>query len=154
MKSDPLAQWRKTSASTQPPNSVANPTPPVLLKKEGAYVAFEAKDRVDRLRIRRANDPTRTPHYQWLLDITHDEIFGENFVLVFTFIMVLVRGKNLKPVVDALEKGMASYIQEFDPDRWDKPTDDKAPFIQSIEVRVTGSERAVAEAEKLNVVKH
>lgn len=154
MKTDPLAQWRKPAVSAQPPVVSAKAVPPVLVRQEGEYVAFVAKDRVERLRIRRANAPTRTPQYQWLLDITHDELFGESFVLVFTFIMVMVRGKNLKPVVDALEMGTASFIQEFDPDRWEKPTDPKAPFIQSIEVQVTGSERAIGEAEKMNAVKH
>jgi hypothetical protein len=30
---------------------------------------------------------------------------------------------------------MADYIQEFDPDKWQKPTDATAPLIESIEIK-------------------
>lgn len=61
--------------------------------------------------------------------------------------MVLVRGKNLQPVISALENGMADYIQEFDPDRWQKPTDPNAAIIESVEVVVQESASSVSNAE-------
>ena len=61
--------------------------------------------------------------------------------------MVMVRGRNLQPVIMALEMATADVIQEFDPDRWDKPTDEKAPFIDSIEVVVQESGPSVSESE-------
>ncbi|MBI3419876.1 MAG: hypothetical protein HY053_07080, partial [Proteobacteria bacterium] len=85
---DPLAQYRK-----KPAGGAAEPPPP---KGPDEYVAFYAKDRVDRLIIRRANDMARSPGYGYLLDITYDGPYGTNFVLVYSFMMmVLVEGRNL-----------------------------------------------------------
>jgi hypothetical protein len=136
---DPLAQFRK---------SPVGPGPAIPPKGTDEYIAFDAKDKVDRLKIRRANDPTRSPGYAYLLDVVYDGTYGTNFVLVYTFMMVLVRGRNLQPVVMALEMGTADFIQEFDPERWEKPKDDKAPFIESIEVVVQESGPSVAGAEE------
>jgi hypothetical protein len=137
---DPLAQYRKKAAG-----AAAEATPP---KDANEYVAFEAKDRVERLRIRRANDPTRAPGYAYLLDVVYDGPHGTNFVLVYTFIMVLVRGRNLQPVIMALEMGTAEFIQEFDPDRWGKLKDASAPFIESIEVVVQDNGASISESER------
>ena len=49
----------------------------------------------------------------------------------------MVRGKNLQKMVFAIESGMADFIQEFDPERWEKPKDEMAAFIESIEIQVT-----------------
>ena len=139
--SDPLSQFRKKPVGGQ--------VPPTGDDVEG-YIAFGTKDKVERLRIRRAFAPTRSPGYCYLLGVAYDGSFGTNFVLVYTFIMVMVRGKNLQPVIMALETGTADFIQEFDPDRWPKPTDATAPFIESIEVVVKEDGDGVAEAEKVS----
>lgn len=136
---DPLAQYRKKSP-------VAASLQAETGEPEG-YVAFDAKDKVERLKIRRGMAPTRSPGYAYLLDIVYDGPFGTNFVLVYTFLMVLVRGKNLQLVVKALEAGTADFIQEFDPDRWEKPKDDKAAFIESIEVVVQENGQSISDAE-------
>jgi hypothetical protein len=137
---DPLAQFRKK------PVGAAELTPPPKGPEE--YVAFDAKDKVDRLKIRRANDPTRSPGYAYLLDVVYDGPHGTNFVLVYTFLMVLVRGRNLQPVIMALEMSTADFIQEFDADRWQMPKDAKAPFIESIEVVVQDNGPSISESEK------
>ena len=124
---DPLAQYRK-----KPVGNVAEPAPP---KGPDEYLAFDAKDKVDRLQIRQANAQARSPGYGYLLDIAHDGPYGTNFVLYYSFMMmVLVEGRNLQPVVMALQMGTADFIQEFDPDKWPKPKDEKAPFIESIQI--------------------
>ena len=99
---DPLAQFRKTPIL---PNGQTKP--PIGADE---YIAFDAKDKVDRLKIRRANDPTRSPGYAYLLDIVYDGPFGTNFVLVYTFLMVLVRGRNLQGLTSALEMGTVDFI--------------------------------------------
>jgi hypothetical protein len=62
--------------------------------------------------------------------------------------MVLVRGKNLQPVIAALEMTTADFIQEFDPDRWQRPKDAKAPIIESIEVVVQENGPSISTSEK------
>lgn len=123
--SDPLAQYRK-----KPIGAVAEPPPP---KGPQEYAAFDVKDKVDRLSIRKADGQARIPSYGYLLDIAHDEP-GTSVMLYYSYmLMVLVVGRNLKPVIMAIQMGTAEFIQEYDPARWPKPKDEKAPFIESIE---------------------
>ena len=125
---DPLAQFRRKPAADADPKPASS--------EPGEYVAFGVKDHVQRLKIRRANAPTRAPAYDRLQDISYDGEFGFNFVLFYTFMIVMVRGRNLQPVVAALETGTADFIQEFDADLWAEPKDAAAPFIESIHVEV------------------
>ncbi|HEV2693072.1 MAG TPA: hypothetical protein VG347_09285 [Verrucomicrobiae bacterium] len=146
MEHDPLAAYRKQPLSGGETSKKG--------KENGGYVAFDAKDKVDRLRIRRAAGPTRSPGYHYLLDVAYDGDYGTNFVLVYTFMMVMVKGQNLKSVIFALETGTADYIQEFDGSKWEKPTDKAAPFIESIEVIVQDSRTSVAAAEPDGQTRH
>jgi hypothetical protein len=81
--------------------------------------------------------------------VVYDGDFGTNVVLIYTFLMVSVSGRNLPNVILALESGTAEFIQEFDPDKWSKPADASAPFIQSIEVVAKNRDEAIADAEEL-----
>jgi len=137
MMTDPLAQFRKK------PLEATGANIPLKAKQSDEYVAFEGKDRVDRLRIRRALAPTRSPRYLYLYDMAYDGEYGTNFVLVFEFMVVLVTGRNLQAVIAAIEAGTADFIQEYHPDIWQKPADD-APLIESIQIYMqgTGSESA------------
>ena len=128
MPDDPLAEFRKT-----PPAPRGGAIPP---KGTDEYVAFGTKDKVNRLRIRSVMAPVNSPGYHILLNVVYDGEFGTNFVLLFTVLMVLVRGKNLQKVVFAIENGQADFIQEFDPDKWQKPTDANAAIIESIEIKI------------------
>ncbi len=142
--SDPLAKFRVRSPAAPPPVTTELRGQSVASEE---YVAFGVKDRVERLRIRPAKNATRAPSYQYLLDIVYDGDFGTNVVLVFTFMLVTIQGKNLQEVVMALESGTADFIQEFDPALWPKPVDDSAPCIESIEVVVKNGSDGAAEPE-------
>ena len=126
MNYDPLAAYRKF------PHAATGTPPPGEPEK---YMAFGTKDRVFRLRIRNADDSIHAPGYNILLNLLYDKQ-GTHFILTYSVMMVLVRGKNLQKVVFAIENGMADYIQEFDFKRWPEPTDTTAPVIESIEVKV------------------
>jgi hypothetical protein len=129
MKHDPLAQFRKV-----PPADKGGTVPPIAADE---YMAFGTKDKVLRLKIRSPLAPVNSPGYNILLNVIYDGEQGTNFILVYTVLSVLVRGKNLQKVVFAIEGGMADFIQAFDPERWQKPKDDTAAFIESIEIQVT-----------------
>jgi hypothetical protein len=139
MADDILAQFRKTPSAAS-----VSATPP---KDTDEYVAFGTKDKVQRLRIRSAGDLTNAPGYNVLLNVVYDGRQGTHFMLVYTVLMVLVRGRNLQKLVFAIENGMADYIQEFDAARWQKPADANAPFIESIEVKVVEKGTEAVEAE-------
>jgi hypothetical protein len=133
---DPLAQFRK-----RPADSSAGETS----DSEG-YVAFGAKDNVQRLKIRRVEPPMRAPGYNYLLDIAYDRE-GTSLVLVYTFLLVTVRGRNLLPVVMAVESGTCDFIQEFDPESWKMPAV-QMPFIHSIEVEMQESSASLTASER------
>jgi hypothetical protein len=139
MADDILAQFRRTPAAPS-----VGATPP---KDTDEYVAFGTKDKVNRLRIRNAGELTNAPGYNVLVNVVYDGRQGTHFMLVYTVLMVLVRGRNLQKMVFAIENGMADYIQEFDAGRWQKPADANAPFIESIEVKVMEKGLEGAEAE-------
>ena len=129
MSDDLLAQFRR-----KPVNGVGvGPDPG---EPEG-YVAFATKDRVQRLRIRCATALTHAPSYPLLVDVVYDGNFGTHFILVFTTMAVLVRGRNLQRVVFSIETTACDWIQEFDPKIWKQPADLSLPFIESIEVKIT-----------------
>jgi hypothetical protein len=109
-------------------------------------MAFGAKDNVQRLKIRRVEPPMRAPGYNYLLDIAYDKE-GTSLVLVYTFLLVTVRGRNLLPVVMAVESGTCDFIQEFDPEEWKKPAPD-APLIESIGVEMQESSASLSASEK------
>jgi hypothetical protein len=129
MKHDPLSQFRKT-----PPVPKGGMVPPI---EADEYVAFGTKDKVHRLKIRSLPTLVHSPGYNLLLDIVSDGQYGTSFILVYSVLLVMVRGKNLQKTVFAIESGMADFIQAFDPERWQKPKDDTAAFIESIEIQDT-----------------
>jgi hypothetical protein len=124
---DPLAQFRRKPIASSARAGAHVPD---------GYLAFATKDRVERVKVRRANAPTRSPRYLDLWDVSYDGEFGTNFVAVFAYYMVMVRGRNLQGVISALQSGMCDFIQEFDPDVWAKPQNEDAPFIESIDIAV------------------
>lgn len=141
---DPLEKFR-----ARPLANAAPPVEAVAPAQAAEYVAFGVKDRVERLKIRRANGAmTRTPAYLHLLDIVHDGEFGTNIALIYTFLMVVIKGKHLQHLIMALETSTADFVQEFDARQWGKPQDTAAAFIESIEVLVKNSADAVADAER------
>lgn len=136
MAHDPLAAHRKKPLTTE-------------TKEPQGYVAFDAKDKVTRLQIRCAMQPTHAPGYGYLMNVMYDGPYGTNFVLVFHFMSVLVRGKNLQPVISALETGAAEFIQEFDETLWEQPKDEKTPVITSIQILPNGGIPTLADFEKI-----
>jgi hypothetical protein len=128
MAHDPLSQFRKTPVTPK-----GGMLPP---QESDEYAAFGTKDKVRRLRIRSATALTHSPGYNLLLDIVSDGRLGTHFILVYNVLLVKVQGKNLQKMVFAIENGMADFVQEFDPERWQKPADVEAAFIESIEIKI------------------
>ena len=128
---DPLAQYRRKPPVTAAGTAEATgQTPPP--KGPDGYVAFDTKDRVARLKIFKKNYPTHQPGYHYLLDVVYSGQNVTQIVLVFTFLMVFIKGKNMQPIVSALELGTADFIREFDPATWPKPDDSQTPVIENI----------------------
>jgi hypothetical protein len=126
---DPLAQYRRPGAK----RTEAKPAEPA---KEGGlkpYVAFEAKDKLVCIDVRRVLGTTHALTYAYLLDVAYDHEYFTNFVLYFSFMQVKVRGKNLREVITAIKLRKAEYIQDFHP-REHEPPKPGEPVIEAIEV--------------------
>ena len=130
MADELLAQFRRTSAT-----SAGGVKPPATPEE---YVAFVGKDRAQYLDIRLARPPHHSPRNNLLVNVAHDNPLGTNFLITYTTMSVLVRGSNLQEVVFAIQNQMAASIVEYDPDKFPKPKNDKAPFIESIAVHFHG----------------
>lgn len=140
MTEDVLAPYRK--APPAPASRVAAP------QGKGEYVAFAAKNQVPCLRIRCANCLTYAIGYNILLINTYDDDKGGTILLYFSVMRVKIEGRNLQNLVYALNNKTADYIMEFDPDRWVMPTDPTAPFIESIEVKITEGNSLLDESKQ------
>ncbi len=139
MAHDPLAQYRKS------PITPKGEMPPP--KGPDEYVAFGTKDKVRRLDIRLVPDMEHSPAYNLLLDVVSDGRGGTNFMLVYTVMLVMVKGANLQKTAFAIKNQMADFIQAFDSERWQKPVDGQTPFIESIEVKVTEGVQNTADTQ-------
>jgi hypothetical protein len=134
---DLLAQFRRKAPAAKPGES----RPSADNGPDRTYEAFNAKDnqRRGRLNIRRKGGMSHAPGYNFIIDICYDEDNYSGMLLVLSTMLVKIRGRNLKPIVDALLLGTCEYIQEFRDDIFDKPDDRTAPFVEAIEI-VTGRE--------------
>jgi hypothetical protein len=88
--------------------------------------------------IRRRGGMSQAPGYNYIIDICYDEDNYSGILLVLSM-LVKIRGRNPKPIVDVLPLGTCEYVQEFRDDIFDKPDDRTVPFVEAIEI-VTGRE--------------
>ena len=136
MADDLLAQYRRGTGS-----SPTGKTPP---PDANEYAAFGVREKPARLRIRSNTAPVNAPGYNILLNVVYDNE-GTHFMLVYTVLMVLVRGRNLQKLIFALENNNCDFIQQYDPTKWQKPTAADAAVIDMIEIKNTDKKGAEAE---------
>lgn len=111
-------------------------TPKLIKNGKGLaeYIAFDAKDRSTRLRIR-TKEAAHSPAYRYLLNVSYDDRDWTNFVLTYSFMQIQVEGKNLQNIIIAIENNGCAFIQEFDHNIFINP-EPEAAFIESIEIIV------------------
>jgi hypothetical protein len=107
--------------------------PPAPAPQDRTYLAFELRDRAERLHIVRAAGPSRFPNYNYLLDISYDHHLQSAFTLIYTFMIVEVTGWNLWPIVHAVSFGNCECIREFHPKLYDVPENGE-PLIEKIQI--------------------
>jgi hypothetical protein len=86
------------------------------------------------------------PSYSYLQYIVEDNGRGERFALVFGFVVVVIKGKNLQGIVDAISSENCEFIEEFDPLRYLMPRKDQAK-IDSVEYHLDREKREMVLAE-------
>ena len=124
---DPLEQFRRKEAPS-PQAAPATGKPP--------YEAYKAQDRKpERLEIRRVLGESHAPSYRYLMDVAFNGSFGTEIVLIYSFMVVKIKGKNLQPVIYALLESRCDFIQDYDAREFAPPLDQKQPpVIEEIEI--------------------
>jgi hypothetical protein len=107
-----------------------------------AYEAFKAVDREPkRLHIRPVIQPWVWATYSYLQYIAEDNGRGTRVNLVFGFLVVVVKGRNLGRMISAINSENCEFIEEFDALRHAPPGPDDA-VIQSIQYHMDKEKRA------------
>lgn len=135
MDNDDLIGFFRKRAQT-PARATPAPSPELVVNRPAqkeAYVAFEAKDKVVRLDIRCAESGmAHAVAYSYLLNLAYDRKTYREFFITVSGMTVLVKGRGLKPIIDALKLHKCEFIQEFDAAEFASPVDATAPFIEAI----------------------
>jgi|ERR1700722_3718117 len=140
MATDPLKEFRDRMANEKAPEPALAPSGLLV------YQAFDAKDKVIRLDIHRAAGPSHALPYAYLLDVIYGRRFYTKFLLVYRFLLIEVKGKNLREVILALKQHRAEYLQEYHPREFEAPEADM-PFIESIDIIVKDMSEAMHAAD-------
>lgn len=130
---DPLSKFRITggtesaNADNNAPKSAALPP----------YLAHNSKDKIRYLQIKQSLEH-RSPAYDYLLDVITDADRGREIALIFSFMLVKIRGKNLQEVATSLMRRHCEFIQIYDAECFSLSRKANEPIIESIEI-VAGS---------------
>lgn len=127
--------WSGNTGKEKQPRA-DSPAPPdnvVPLRPDRAYKAHVVREHPQRLHIRCANQPSHYPAYSSLLNIIHDHDFDKGFTLVYSFMLVEVRGDHLSTVVHAISYGNCERIIEFHSKLFDRPAANEA-VINSVTI--------------------
>jgi hypothetical protein len=127
MSKDLRKLWGTGAASTPPPASDER-------VEDGSYVAFDLRDRPERLHIQCATQPSRLPALSYLLDVVYDHDFQRGFTLIFSFMSVDVKGEHLGQIFHALHWGNCERITEYHPKLYPRKPPEDQPIITKIEI--------------------
>jgi hypothetical protein len=129
--SDSLSQFRRETAARAASATTGNHT------GKKPYEAFDNSGKPSSYtEIRCIMQPSQSPQSRFFMATVFSTDFDEAFTLLYSFMAVEIRGKNLAPVRRAVQNGRCEFIQEYHENEFDKPGKD-APVIESIKF-ITG----------------
>jgi len=80
-----------------------------------------------------------------LIDVRKD---GRQILLEFSGCSVLLEGRSLRPVANAIASYCCASVEAFDPDKRDQPTDPEAPFIKRVRFYYASTEPPARAVER------
>lgn len=129
-----LARDRREPSLQLVPEAPEEPDVPLDPRQ---YQAARLGRRPPRLRIKTHAGPGHSLPYASLCDVVSDDRFGASFALIFYHQVVQVRGRNLRPVVEAINSQMAAVLTAYDPQAFDAPQEGEA-VIERVEFEGVG----------------
>ena len=145
MQQNPLDRWRTNQPPTSPQaethdrNRQQQPPPAQQFAPQAAaslkpYEAYKVKDKgAERLEIRRVLGESHAPSYRYLMDVSFNGDYGTELVLIYSFLMVKIKGRQMQPLIRAILEGTCAFIQDFHPKEFLQPQPGAA-IIESIEI--------------------
>ena len=136
---DPLARFQREQLA----HAISDKEEKSIKENLQYYQAFtfiEKTDKSHRLQIRSAMGSTHAPAYNYLLDVCYDGFHGTEVVLIYSFMQVKIKGKNLQSLTAAIEKHECATIQDYDAHFFTAPKADEA-VIELIEVLTREGEK-------------
>lgn len=111
-----------------------------------SYVAFKTQDKLLRVEIFCKDGMAYAIPYSYLATVVYDYHKGARLYLNDgNGISLRIHGQRLRPISQALNLHTCSAIREFDPERFEKPRDPSAPFIESIKVSIRSGPETLLE---------
>jgi hypothetical protein len=127
VKNDPLAQFREGQPSARPVQRSA-----AASSGKRPYEAYDKKGRpCPYTEILCIAQPSQSPQSRFFLAAVFSADFDEAFTLLYSFMAVEVRGRNLREVRQAIQQSRCEFIQEYHENEFLPPGKD-APVIESI----------------------
>lgn len=111
------------------------------------YEAFGTKDKTHRLDVRCENGLGHSLAYAYLVNITYDRRDYTRIFLTGSGLVVTIKGRGLRPIIEALKLHTCEFIQGFDAEEFAPIAEDFVPYVQSINVEVMRGPDTVAEAD-------
>lgn len=69
------------------------------------------------------------------MDVSFNGEFGTELVLIYSFLVVKIKGKNMQALTRSILEGNCTFIQDYHENEFIPPAKDK-PVIESIEIVV------------------
>ncbi|HVT11818.1 MAG TPA: hypothetical protein VHE55_06095 [Fimbriimonadaceae bacterium] len=143
MAQDPLGEFRRNTKIEQRNDGDSS----------SDYQAFKVVDRRQiRLQIRPANKAWERLPYGYLLRVVEDGLYGTEVCLVFTFMVVVILGRNLRGLGEAIGEERCEFVEQLDEERFEKPADAKAPLIESITIYEKTADREALDKRPTELV--
>ena len=121
--SDPLAQYR-----TQGKQSTA-------IQQDTGKRPYEAYDKKGKpcpyTEILCVSQPSQSPQTRFFLAAVFSADYDDAFTLLYSFVAVEIKGRNLKPIRQAIQNGRCEFIQEYHENEFSEPGKGE-PVIESI----------------------
>jgi hypothetical protein len=153
MADDPLTRFTGMFRSKTPPAPEPQPLPaapaavPPPQDGREAYEAFDAKDKAyahgfDIRCTIRESALSYVVMYNYLHTLAYNRRTWTRIFITVSGLAIEIRGRNLRPIIEAIRMRTCEFIQEYSQDEHilPEPLDPSAPFIGSISVEVIGGQ--------------
>lgn len=103
------------------------------------YESFGTKDKLHRLDLRANDGLSHALPYSHLLLLSYNRRTYAEIFLTISGMAATIKGRNMRPIVDALKLHTCEFIQAFDPAEFLQPNDDGTPYVERVTVELIGA---------------